>query len=699
MTHTITHILSYGRRWRYEIQRLEFRRYKHVIIAALLLFIINTIEAQNPDTTQHTTLNEVVISDSKAPSEAKSIAPTQVVGSDEIAHIGAVQLSDAMKHFAGITLKDYGGIGGMKTVSARGLGSQFSTLTIDGVAMSDAQNGQIDLGRYCLGNSAYISFANGQNDNLLQTAKAFAAGNVVNMETRQPTFFLTEKTNIKIGLEGGSFGTFSPSLQWEQKINEKVSLSLFANYLCSKGDYPFTVYYTNNHSDSSSIEQRKHSEMWMLTTDINLFYNISNRQHLTVKAHLMMGHYNLPGPVIYYTQKASEESASNIAFAQAKYQWIARNKKWELLTVGKFQITDDTYTDTLSHLHNNYLQNEGYLSANLLFHATPHLDFSFANDGALNRLNSNSATDGTVTRWTTFHVIATNAHWDRISLNGNILFSNSTEQSNSGTEHQWHKLSPYAGISFLALSRSDSLLRHSHTLRLRYFVKENYRIPNFSELYFSEFHSDLRPEKALQQNLGITYNIFKEQLFCFNNVEALVCIDGYYNRVTDKIVAIPTRSMYLWTMTNMDRADIAGIDLKGNFGFGIGACKIDISATYTYQYAVDRTDPESKTFNHQIAYTPRHSGTASVYIENPYLDFGYNASFVGTRYNKNQNLPQNEMPAYVDQGIVVAHTFNLKFGKLELRGQILNIFDVEYEIVKNYPMMGRNFRISLIYEL
>jgi outer membrane receptor protein involved in Fe transport len=51
----------------------------------------------------------------------------------------------------------------------------------------------------------------------------------------------------------------------------------------------------------------------------------------------------------------------------------------------------------------------------------------------------------------------------------------------------------------------------------------------------------------------------------------------------------------------------------------------------------------------------------------------------------------------VDQGIKVSRQFWLKHGKLDVKAQVLNLFNVQYEVVKNYPMMGRNYRVGVGY--
>ena len=242
---------------------------KPLIILALLLFVL-TYPGEAQDTVKHArhsteqnssrmkseerlkpsvTLPEIHIVTHNVPPEKLHVqTPTQVIATTELVQLGNTLLSDAARRLVGVTLKDYGGVGGIKTVSSRGLGSQFTTLTIDGVAVNDCQNGQVDLGRYMLGNSNYISFANGQSDNLLQSARSLAAGSVLNMETREPEFG-QHPYNLSLGMEAGSFGYLMPSLSYEQRLGRKLSFSFWGNYLQSHGDYPFTLYYTHTHND------------------------------------------------------------------------------------------------------------------------------------------------------------------------------------------------------------------------------------------------------------------------------------------------------------------------------------------------------------------------------------------------------------------------------------------------------------------
>ena len=80
-------------------------------------------------------LPEVTVMDSHRLREVRSVAPVQSLSREELENLHALQLSDAVKRFSGVTVKDYGGVGGLKTVSVRSLGAQHTVIGYDGIAI------------------------------------------------------------------------------------------------------------------------------------------------------------------------------------------------------------------------------------------------------------------------------------------------------------------------------------------------------------------------------------------------------------------------------------------------------------------------------------------------------------------------------------------------------------------------------------
>ena len=656
----------------------------------LCLLVSFAAWGQERDTMRRTTLEEVEVSAARTPSELRTAAPTQVVDAKELEHMGALQLSDAVRQMAGLTMKDYGGVGGMKTGSARGLGSQFSAVTIDGVPVDDSQNGQVDIGRYLLGNSAYVSFSQGQQQGSLLSARAYAAGNTLNVETAEPQFWPGERVKLKAGAEVGSFGLFTPSMTWEQRWSKRVKSSFYANYLRSDGDYPFTLYYTASHQDSSSVERRKHSAVWMATADGNLFYTIGKGNTLVTKIHYMRGAHELPGPVVFYTQTVSEQkSTEELAFVQS--QWRVQRERWKMQVLGKLRYSFDDYADSTANnnIYNEYRQREAYLSATFNRDLSSWLDLTVAVDGDLSHLGSNLEKRNDVTRHTLLSAIALHSKYDfrrsKLEANAHLLFNDVVDRVvDLDTLPTYRRLSPFFSVMYT--------LDGGTTLRM--FYKTTYRAPNFGELYFFQlFPRNLRPEQAHQVNLGVTH------IQQWKKVSLQATCDLYTNHVNDKIIAKPTTNMYYWSMENLGVVDILGIDATAEMTFNLSDSQsINLRFNYSYQHAVDHSEIESKTYGHQIVYTPRHSGGAFGRWESPWVNLGATLMVVGDRYSMAQNTEKNRLPAYCDFGLSADRTFDLRLGTLTLRLQVLNVFDTQYEVVRSYPMMGRNWKFSFIYD-
>ncbi len=123
---------------------------------------------------KHDTLETVRVTTKKELNILSSPLPVQVLNSQDISRRNSSSVADALKYFAGIIVKDYGGIGGLKTVSVRSLGANHTGILYDGIALGDAQGGQIDLGKFSSDNLQEIQFNNSGPTELLTPARSFS---------------------------------------------------------------------------------------------------------------------------------------------------------------------------------------------------------------------------------------------------------------------------------------------------------------------------------------------------------------------------------------------------------------------------------------------------------------------------------------------------------------------------------------------
>ncbi len=70
-----------------------------------------------------------------------AITPAQSLNRQTLQQINAPSVGDAARFFSGVLVKDYGGVGGLKTVSVRSLGAEHTGINYDGIPVSDAQDG------------------------------------------------------------------------------------------------------------------------------------------------------------------------------------------------------------------------------------------------------------------------------------------------------------------------------------------------------------------------------------------------------------------------------------------------------------------------------------------------------------------------------------------------------------------------------
>ena len=91
--------------------------------------------------------------------------------SGEMLRLGVTDIADALHRMPGINLRDYGGAGGLKTVSVRGFGAQHTGVSYDGVLLSECQSGEIDVSRYALDHVQSLRLTVGDNDDIFVSAR------------------------------------------------------------------------------------------------------------------------------------------------------------------------------------------------------------------------------------------------------------------------------------------------------------------------------------------------------------------------------------------------------------------------------------------------------------------------------------------------------------------------------------------------
>ena len=206
-------------------------------------------------------------------------------------------------------------------------------------------------------------------------------------------------------------------------------------------------------------------------------------------------------------------------------------------------------------------------------------------------------------------------------------------------------------------------------------------------------NSKLEPERVTQYNFGAVYSHTSRGFV----PEARVSADAYYNRVSDKIVAYPKGQQFRWTMLNLGLVDIRGIDLSGLITVNPAhELYLTVRGQYTFQRAIDITSPADNYYRDQIPYIPRHSGSAVVNATWKEWNLNYSFIYVGSRYNQQENIRYNYTQPWYTSDISVSR--DTKINRVNLRAlvEINNLLSQDYDVILNYPMPKRNWRVTLM---
>lgn len=632
-------------------------------------------------------IGEVTVTSRRYPVKVAAPVPVQTITGADIEQLGVRDMADAVRRFAGTNVRDYGGIGGLKTVSVRNMGASHTAVSYDGAPVSNCQAGQIDIGRFSLDNVGMLSLAVGQTDDMLQAARLYASAAVLGITTERPWFADGDRSSFRVQMRGGSFGYVSPSVRWWQKIGSRATTSVDGTFLRADGNYPFTLvngkYVTRERRNNSAIDS------WH--AEANLYYTMPADGSLSIKGYYFYSKRGLPGAIVLYNPVSTEKLWDKNAFVQASYR-KKFSPKWELQAQAKYNYGWNKDTERGPQFTGGvyeavHRQDEYYMSATGLYRPAQGVTVALAQDGTVNTLESTMVGCPDPTRYTS--ITALSARWQPsvFTFSGTLVGTYITERVKAGDRpRDIKRLCPSVSMNVRPWS--------GETLYFRAMYKSTFRVPTFNDLYYDRLGSrTLRPEKADEFDLGVTWS----RSF-FPAMDYLsVTLDAYYNDVTDKIVAFPTT--YAWRMANYGKVRVTGLDvtLATAFSFTRGI-SVALSGSYTWQRAIDVTDRNSKNYKARLPYTPEHSGNASAIVETPWVDVGYSLVGVGMRYYMSENIPINEIDGYVEQTLSLSRKIGFRRCSLTLRGEIINLADCNYDVIKFYPMPGRSWRLTGVFE-
>lgn len=618
-------------------------------------------------------------------SDILSSAPLRQMNRARIDTLAQEHLAGALNSFAGVSVKDYGGRGGLKTVDVRNLGAAHTAVEYDGVDMGNMQNAQVDISRFELGELSVVRLEMTGSDDIFSSATRQLSANVLSLESARPLFGEGRSFHLSARLSAASFGTWDPRLCYEQRLDKDWSMRLGGSFLYSRGDYPFYV----QNGNASEWQRRTGSEVRDGRGQWELFGQTASGQWMA-KLMYDQGDRGLPGPVIFYVQEPTEHLWNKDLTALVRWE-NQYAERWRVRANISYSWSFTRYRNDAALLRvpevDNYDNHKLALGAVVSCRLHPDWQLSLAEDIILAKLDSDMPESCFPRRLHSATALSGKFEHGIWLVRGTLGLIYVTDKVDEGAAAQ--SLPKRADRLHFSpsLSASCALVEGLH---LRGSYKDSYRMPSFNDLYYARVgNPGLLPERAHQFNLGLTWGLGSKTPDGRKDAALSVELsaDGYCNLIRDKIVAIP--KMFIWSMRNVGEAVAAGTDLSLHASYAFSPdISIALQAKYSYQYAVDVTDAQSKTYRQQLPYTPRHTGAATLSLLTSWINVNYTLDGASERFSIGQELPAYRLDAYLLHSLSLSHTFPLRGWKLYVAARADNLADTQYEIIKSYPMPG-----------
>lgn len=579
--------------------------------------------------------------------------------------VAGVSADAVLRQAEGVYIRNYGGHGGIKTVSFRGFATNQTTVSIMDIPYQSPQSSVVDFSSFYL--SAYDGIE------IYRTGESGSqnpGGGNINLKVRPPQ----KKQTFFGGI--GSFGEISAGIE-SGFVVRKLHSSVMFQVLKSEDSYPFRINGEQNLRQNAGFQTQRFQ--------VNNQYKLKEGWNLT---YFLTGHNSsqgIPGPILTGLPLNPGDSLNQkdifhflrVEHSPPKFKslWLPFRYQWSL------SHHWNNMAVTVNGLEARYRNHDVMLQAQAkhLFHRQS-LTFVF-------QINPSFLTG------------------DNLAINFQPVQSVQRTLWNAGIQHAiltgvaTNDVYPLQIHTTLRLnySRDYSLLPNGVLLinwnpvkgnpnrKMNFSIQYGNRLPSFNELYYFGYgNSGLNPEKALSGEGGIYLKSGRKRPFTFK-------WNFFINYTQDKIIAVPLNPVQ-WSTMSIGLTRTAGAEYVFEY---YPSRNQFLYLNYTLQKATDETREEKPL----LPYTPRELLNYGYKFNFKSFNLFINGNYCGWRYSLLKNGEESLMHSYnlIDAGL--GYRLKVKTWEYTLDLTTSNLLNSQYAIIRSYPMPGRAFsaKISVVW--
>ncbi|MBN2054109.1 TonB-dependent receptor [bacterium] len=481
-----------------------------------------------------------------------------VIDIDEL-EAGHLSLPEVLSRSVGVTVKDFGGLGALSTVSVRGSSANQVVVLLDGVRLNTASDGGVNLANLPLGAIERIEVLRGADSAVYGDG---AMGGVVNLISRK-----ADKPGATFGatLTYGSMATLRAGLS-AGFSSRRIACRFHGYYDRSEGDFPFTNDNgTMNDTDDDFEDVRRNNQV--MSGGGSLWWRIpmpDNDWEISGSLDSRYSEKGVPGIVTFPSRHALQHDrrlTGAVTVTRRSLLKVADSLVMEV-TARRLGLDfedprgEQTGVPVRTRQRTNALDGKLSYAWNL-----SRTRFSMALHGSGERLGDDQFDAPRRTSW------AISARQE-LELVKDRLWATLLERHDHASEIGG-RFSPKLGLRW--------------AVNERFAIKGNagagFRSPSFNELYmnmgFYTGNPDLEPESTIGYDCGASLRLDPFDLEL-----------GIFQQDSENLIQYLLVSGYRFKPYNIGAVRSRGVELNASCRF---SDSFSVTTAYTYLQAVDRT--------------------------------------------------------------------------------------------------------------
>ncbi|NBK22927.1 MAG: TonB-dependent receptor [Spirochaetia bacterium] len=631
---------------------------KRGIFSLVVLLALSTLFAAQT-TTDIGTAYELVISDvAFAQAETNNASSVSVITRAQIEAYNAQTTAELVNKAIGTNFNSYGALGALQNVVIRGASSSKNLIFLDGVLLSSAHDGTIDLSIIPVSTIERIEIIKSGSGNLGRTN---AIGGMVNIITKQgeatekPFSFTVENGSFVPEAYGSSADRHWLSLVDSQKLDVTYANTLSGTNLVANvgGVVAQNAYAYDNGTAAKAL--RDNAEAYEVHGTIKA--DRAFGENVSVSSNTLSSYkrLNLPGSYTWtLTPKDYQEdilvSTKNSATLANLGDTLASVKADINYQYGRTFFHDDDLTDSTHSKNKGNFMVEGSWNFGEAYNVVTGADFAFdyvdsTNSGKNFRFNP-----------------ALYAHGSIYLLEGKLSLHPSASLAYLS---DIQALAPNA--SFGAIFNPDA----ETTLKATISYAEN--PPTFTDLYWTgSGNSNLKTEKGLQGDFSYTAKL-----------DPLTYEGTFFGRnIYNAIIWAPiTPGSWTWLPYNIGHSVYFGTEQAVTLNL---SKMFAVSASYLYNKSYDLSNGQTFSDNIGVSNVRKHTAKASASFRYNIFDAVISGEYLGkTSSATSENI------------FVLNLSVNAQItDSLTMYVALDNMLNASYELQGGYPMPGTKIRLG-----